>query len=142
MKFTNIKKDLINSIIILVALMFFGLILSSLSVFFFPKDAYSLGAKIDIIRTLPLPFLLYLFIVRVFAEEIFFRGLLTNKIGIFFSSVVFGIMHAGYFSFLEIFGAFALGLVLAYFYKKNGTLVPNIVAHIIYNLTVLFFLTF
>jgi len=75
----------------------------------------------------------YLVFVRSSAEEIFFRGFLVKKTGIVVSSAIFSIAHYGYGSVAEVIGAFSLGLILAWNFKKNGCLIPNIVAHILYN---------
>lgn len=76
---------------------------------------------------------------RVIAEEIFFRGFLTKKTGALFSSVVFGLAHAGYGSATEIIGATILGFVLAKAFQKNKNLLPNIAAHFTYNAIFLVF---
>ncbi|MEW6295456.1 MAG: CPBP family intramembrane glutamic endopeptidase [Candidatus Diapherotrites archaeon] len=83
--------------------------------------------------------LAYLFIVRVTAEEWFFRGFLVKQIGVMGSSIAFAAVHVFYFSVAEVIGAFLLGLVLAHYFKKNNTLYPNIIAHIAYNLFTFFF---
>lgn len=87
------------------------------------------------------PFVLvYLFVVRVFVEEYFFRAFLVPRIGVIGSSVLFGIAHLGYGSNGEIIGAFILGIILALFYKYNKKIVPNVIAHMVYNLFVLLML--
>jgi len=80
------------------------------------------------------PFLMvYYLVVRVFAEEVFFRGFLVKKIGIFGSSVIFGLAHFAYGSVIEVIGAFAAGLFLAYYFKKNDNLIPVILGHMAFN---------
>jgi len=80
------------------------------------------------------PFLmLYYLVVRVFAEEIFFRGFLVTKIGIFGSSIIFGLAHFMYGSIIEIIGAFIAGLFLAYYFKKTNNLIPVILGHMAFN---------
>ncbi len=81
--------------------------------------------------------LVYLFIVRVFLEEFFFRAFLTPRIGALGSSVLFGLAHLGYGSNAEVIGAAVLGFVLAMFYHNNKRLVPNFIAHMLYNLVVI-----
>jgi len=73
----------------------------------------------------------------VTAEELFFRGFLVKQIGVIGSSIAFAAVHVFYFSIGEVIGAFLLGLLLAYYFKKNNTLYPNIAAHIGYNLITL-----
>lgn len=81
--------------------------------------------------------LVYLSIARVFAEEFFFRAFLVPRIGALGSSLVFGISHFAYGSAAEVLGASVLGYVLAVFYRDNRALVPNFIAHVLYNFFVL-----
>ncbi|MBI4043239.1 MAG: CPBP family intramembrane metalloprotease [Candidatus Diapherotrites archaeon] len=78
--------------------------------------------------------LAYLIVVRVFAEEVFFRGLLTPVLGIGGSALVFGAAHALYGSYLEVMGAALLGLLLAWRYKATKTLWVPVGAHMAYNI--------
>lgn len=66
-------------------------------------------------------------------EELFFRAYLVNKIGIISATVAFALVHIGYGSIAEIAAAFFIGLIFAYIYKKSGSLLPNLILHIIYN---------
>lgn len=84
------------------------------------------------------PFLLiYLLVVRVFAEELFFRGFLVQKIGVFGSSAAFALAHALYGSYTEIIGAFLLGWWLAVAFKRYNSIWANYIAHVLYNLLAL-----
>ncbi len=78
-------------------------------------------------------FIAYALVVRVFAEEVFFRGFLVKRIGILWSSLAFGLMHALYGSVAEVIGAFLLGLVLAWWFQKNNSLLQNYMGHFLYN---------
>ncbi|KHO55210.1 MAG: CPBP family intramembrane metalloprotease [Candidatus Diapherotrites archaeon] len=78
-------------------------------------------------------FLAFTLTVGVALEEFFFRGFLVKRWGILASSAVFGIMHIFYGSVAEIAGAFFLGLVLAFFWKKYQNLYANIYAHLLWN---------
>lgn len=86
--------------------------------------------------------IIYLLVVRVFLEEWFFRGFLVSKLGILASALIFSLAHFGYGSYVEVFGAFVLGLVLAYYYKKINNLWPLYAAHFAYNAIVILFITF
>jgi hypothetical protein len=89
------------------------------------------------------PFLLaYFLIVRVFAEEVFFRGFLIKRIGLLASTVLFALLHGFYGSVLEVLGAFVLGFILGYYFIKKNSLYSIIGAHFLYNFTVLFFIVF
>lgn len=70
----------------------------------------------------------------VFLEEFFFRAFLQKRIGIAPSTIVFTLLHWGYGSIAELIGVLALGLILAYWYKKHNSLMQNYLGHIIYNL--------
>jgi membrane protease YdiL (CAAX protease family) len=68
-------------------------------------------------------------------EELFFRGFLSVTIGIWLSSIAFGVLHqvrgAGRFGWAG--SAFAMGLFLSSIYALTGQLVGCIVAHAIVN---------
>jgi uncharacterized protein len=87
-------------------------------------------------------FIFYLLIIRVFLEEWFFRGFLVYKTNILFSSILFAIAHFGYGSIVEVVGAFILGFVLAYYYKKINNLYPLYAGHVLYNLFVIVIIFF
>ncbi len=91
----------------------------------------------DVVSKMDLWLLIYMLIVGVLAEEIFFRGFLVKKIGILGAATLFALFHITYGSLLEIIGAFVLGYILADSFNKNKTLVPNYAAHFLYNLIVL-----
>ena len=86
----------------------------------------------------PWMILLPLFIVSVTAEEVFFRGFLTPKLGIAISSILFAVSHAAYGSWVEIMGALILGIWLAWNFKRNQQIWSNILGHFIYNAFALF----
>lgn len=99
--------------------------------------AHDLGAVENVIRSLlslPFPVLLYFLVVRVFAEEFFFRSFLVPRFGVLVSSALFGLSHFAYGSIAEVIGATLLGAVLAYYYSKERRLLPNYVSHMLYNL--------
>jgi hypothetical protein len=85
-------------------------------------------------------FLVYLLVVRVSTEEIFFRAFLVKRIGVTLSAILFGVMHLFYGSITEVVGAIALGGILGLAFQRNQNLYPNILAHFFYNLTALAFL--
>jgi hypothetical protein len=77
--------------------------------------------------------------VAVFAEEFLFRAFMVPRIGVAISTAIFGALHFGYGSWLEIAGAFALGLVLAYWFKKHKSLLQNFMGHMMYNVVAIAF---
>lgn len=101
------------------------------------NDLQRVGEAIGETLQTSLLLMLYLLTVRVFTEELFFRGFLVGRIGVFGSSLVFGLAHVFFGSVVEVIGAFALGLVLAIFFQKNKNIFPNIAAHFLYNILAL-----
>ncbi len=84
--------------------------------------------------------LAYLLSIRVIAEELFFRSFLVPRVGILASTIAFAAAHVLYGSALQVIGAFVLGLILAYYFRKNNSVYPNIVAHALYNMSALILL--
>lgn len=98
-------------------------------------------SKVDlIIGQFGLYSLLYLTIIRATAEEIFFRGFLVKRVGVIASTVFFAVLHVGYGSVAEVVGALYLGFILAYVFSKNKSIIPNIFAHVLFNIFSVFIL--
>lgn len=77
-------------------------------------------------------------ILAPIAEELFFRGIILRNaakisrcFAIFFSSAIFGLMHGNPY---QLAGGFLMGIPLAYFTIKTGSLIPAIAAHMAVNL--------
>jgi hypothetical protein len=93
--------------------------------------------------------LVYLMLIVCFVgpviEEVFFRGFvytalrkrLSSFLSITISAFFFSWLHMTLFGFLPIL---ILGILLAYLYEKNGTLIPSIIVHIVHNSAVVIFL--
>jgi uncharacterized protein len=127
-------KDIIKyTLVIFVLLFVLSYTLSFFSVFFGVSDLQLVGQ--EILKYSPIV-IVYLFIVRVFLEEWFFRGFLTPRIGVIFSSLLFALGHIAYGSIIEIIGAFVLGIFLARAYQKTGNILPNVFAHVLYNFVI------
>jgi len=115
------------------------LLFLALNVFFTLVNFNDLSKVYETVKEISLPFMIYLLVVRVTAEEIFFRGLLVQKIGVLYSTALFAVAHALYGSVIEVIGAFVLGLVLATTFNKTKELLPNILGHMAYNAIILYF---
>ncbi|HOZ35520.1 MAG TPA: type II CAAX endopeptidase family protein [archaeon] len=127
-------KELFKKTIIVFLLLFaLSYTLSFFSVLFKVSDLNLVGE--EILKYSPLA-IVYLFLIRVFLEEWFFRGFLTPRLGVILSSAFFAIGHLAYGSIIEIIGAFVLGIFLSSIYKKYNNLWPNIFAHVLYNLVI------
>ena len=75
--------------------------------------------------------LILISLIPAIVEEIFFRGLLQSFIGIFFSSLIFAILHWGFVKKLWIYGVHALviSLFFGWLYVSTGSLLTTVVAH-------------
>ena len=75
-------------------------------------------------------------------EEILFRGILVNKVGVVLSSILFSVIHIGsgdlYSIIYPAIITFIIGSVLGTVYKKTESLLLVILAHSIYNIFILF----
>ncbi|MEK6942292.1 MAG: CPBP family intramembrane glutamic endopeptidase [archaeon] len=129
--------DAKNTLILFFTLIAFSLITSIITSAAGQNDLEKVSNSVDKIRnTAPLA-LAYFLVVRVAAEEVFFRGFLVKKLGIAGSSVVFGLAHFFYGSVAEVIGAMILGAILAVAFNENKSIYPNIAAHFFYNLVFL-----
>lgn len=90
---------------------------------------------LSVLGPLPLPFLLYLAFISAIGEELLFRAGLQAHIGIFFSSLLFGLLHLG--PGLRI-GAWSLwaffsGLMMSWVFGETNNLWPALIAHALVN---------
>ena len=133
-KFLGVKKELIGSVILFLLLVVgFFLIIGVVNIFGVNdldkvdqvvKESVRSGAIIYFTTLLPI----------LFIEEFFFRAFLVSRIGVIPSTLLFTVAHFGYGSIAEFIGVFALGLILAYWFKKNKSLVQNYFGHVLYDL--------
>lgn len=135
----GVSQFIFTTLILLAQLFFISLAISIISSLLGFNDLSIVGEKItELLKT---PYILaYLFLVRIVSEEIFFRGFLVKRVGVYGSAFLFGLAHLTYGSLIEALGAFILGLVLAWNFKKNDSLYPNIIGHFFYNMIALAFL--
>jgi len=94
-----------------------------------------------LIPDLSLASLLSLAVVMIFfvglIEELIFRGLLQTRLvtflgpvaGILAASLLFGLMHAGYGSLIEIFYATFVGVFIGQLYYRTGNLTLMVLIH-------------
>lgn len=75
-------------------------------------------------------------------EEILFRDILVDKVGVVLSSILFSVIHIGsgdlYSIIYPAIITFIIGSVLGTAYKKTKSLLLVILAHSIYNIFILF----
>ena len=127
------KKELFGSAKLLLALIVLFILLSIILTFLGLNDLEKVS-EVLAINSQNLVLFILIMAVLVFIEELFFRGFLVNRIGLIPSSILFGLAHVGYFSIAEMIGAFALGLLLAYWFRQNNSIVQNYLGHLFYNL--------
>ena len=130
----SFKYFIKHTFIVFFILLFISMFINLVFILFGFTD---LGLVTEKIKTLSPFFIVYLLVIRVFLEEWFFRGFLVYKTGILFSAFLFAAGHYGYGSIVEVVGAFILGLVLAFYYKKINNIYPLYAAHFLYNLMVI-----
>lgn len=75
--------------------------------------------------------LILLSLLPAIVEEMFFRGLLQSFFGIFFSSLIFAMLHWGFVKKLWIYGVHALiiSLFFGWLYLTTGSLLTTVIAH-------------
>lgn len=90
----------------------------------------------EVIKNTPIIQVLIVLLLGSFSEEIFFRGYLQPKTSIWTASFIFAFFHIIYGSLAEVTGAFILGMILGYEYKKTKGVFSPIISHILYNLLI------
>jgi membrane protease YdiL (CAAX protease family) len=81
------------------------------------------------IATLPIWKKLVIILVAMTVEEGFFRAFLQSRIGWIPSSLLFAIGHASYGLPLMMVSVLVISLVMGWSFRRNGRLLPCIVAH-------------
>jgi membrane protease YdiL (CAAX protease family) len=130
----------ILGIILLFAILFIVGILATFGGF---NDQEKISEKVT---SLPIPLLIFAVLLAPICEELFFRALMVTKLdsfflkhtklphlGVFFSSIIFGLSHLAYGSIVEIIGVFVIGIVLATIFKASKSITPCIIIHMVYN---------
>jgi membrane protease YdiL (CAAX protease family) len=137
------KKELLGSIQLFAALFIAFILLSSFFAFIGLDDLEKVNQSIDEQAAAGPIALISTLLVVLFIEEFFFRAFLINRTGMLPSTILFSILHIGYGSIAEIIGVFFLGLILAYWYKRNNSIIQNYLGHLFYDLVaILLYLAF
>jgi len=124
----GIKKAVFYLVILFALSIAITTIMNSLG---FQSDVEKTSAIITQINVIEV---LIILCVASFVEEIFFRGFLQAHTNILVASFIFAFFHITYGSFTEVLGAFVLGMVLGYEFKKTKSLFSPILTHLMYNL--------
>lgn len=140
----------IIAIILGVGFVYFQSILKAIYYFEFPKNSFLLNYEFENLKSFNI--LASIFVIP-FLEEFFFRGYIQNglqerynpKHAIFFSSLLFAFIHVSIialfldfidFSFQHAYIAFFGGLISGILFYKSKSILPSIIFHIFWNLTV------
>ncbi len=113
------------------------LLVGLIGLFFYLIDMNDQANVKDVVRSLPWISIPFAIILAPLAEEIFFRGFLLKKLGLWASAIIFAVLHFAYGSIVEIAAAFAIALLLSYLFVKTKSLWPSIIAHSLFNLLAL-----
>lgn len=72
-------------------------------------------------------------LVSGLTEEVFFRGFLQPRLGLLPASLLFGLVHIGYGTILQVVAPVILGLLFGALYQRTRTLWAPIAAHSSFN---------
>lgn len=128
----DLKKTIKYVFLGFFGIIFYLLIIGIITSFFGISDQYKTIEKIESFTLLVIFFAIF---IGPVSEELFFRGFLTKRFGIWISSIVFGLAHFAYGSYIQVIGTFGIGLILAYIYKDTKSILPCILIHFLYNLS-------
>lgn len=87
----------------------------------------------DLGRQLTWPLVLFVAAVSAVSEELYFRAFLMPRIGLVASSVLFGLVHVTYGTWLQVIAPMLLGVVFGVLVMRTGTLLAPIAAHFTWN---------
>ena len=130
---STVKKGMVLAFVLIMA--FF--ILSAIFSPFLPEGYNSVSAFISDSFDLYGGLFILIIFIGVFVEEFFFRTFLIDRFGIFISTLFFALMHSSYGSWFELIGAFVLGLILAYWWRRDREFYVLVIGHFIYNLFII-----
>jgi membrane protease YdiL (CAAX protease family) len=99
----------------------------------------------DIRKLFSWPTMFFLVGVQPIAEEFFFRGFLFEKIEKFGGGVIaivataflFGLAHMSYGKLFPVIMPILIGIILGYIVYRTKNLYSSIIAHVVFNITVL-----
>lgn len=91
------------------------------------------------------PSMFFLVAIQPIGEEIFFRGFLFEKIenyaggtaAVFITAFLFGIAHMSYGKIFPVLMPMLMGILFGYIVLKTKNLYSSLIAHIVFNVTVL-----
>ncbi|MBF0441405.1 MAG: CPBP family intramembrane metalloprotease [Oligoflexales bacterium] len=93
-------------------------------------------ALVELLGPYSILMLIYLSFISAFGEEVLFRGAIQPYLGLFVTSLIFGLIHIGPGNRISSWSLWALlaGLLLGWMYKQLGNLWPSIMCHFTVNM--------
>ncbi len=84
-----------------------------------------------------IPVAIYLAFISALGEELLFRAALQPTIGLFGTSLIFGLLHLGPRGVASIWTLWAVlsGLLLGWMFQSTGSLWPPLICHFLVNVT-------
>lgn len=79
------------------------------------------------------PLVVLVSVIAAVTEEVFFRGVLQPRIGLLASSLLFGFVHLGYGTLLQVAAPIALGLLFGVLYQGTRRLWAPLTAHFLFD---------
>lgn len=132
--FKKIIKFTLIGMIALFGVLFLTILISSISGY---DDSKNVNQTVDDLQTAGvhvIPRITF----DVILEEVLFRGIIFHFFGFIPAVILFGLAHFTYGSLIQILGATLGGYVLTKIRVDSGSLIPGIIAHLAFNLSVIF----
>lgn len=98
----------------------------------YTAEESELVPQLQAVLTLPLIFIIPL--IAAVTEEVFFRGILQPRVGLITSSLLFGVVHSGYGTVLQLVAPFVLGLLFGLLFERTRSLWAPIAGHFTFDL--------
>lgn len=136
-------RDWLRGLTLVPAMLVSVLALSSIYIYFtqgpdgFANDSGENPAVDAIVANLSWPLALLIALSAGVGEEIFFRGVLQKRLGVWGQGVLFGLAHASGGYLPQIVFAAGLGIAFGYLLKRGWSLWSLILAHFLYDFALL-----
>lgn len=92
--------------------------------------------SINIFKQVNIIEIFYISLLSAFCEEMFFRGLMQDFLGIYIASIFFGILHTPEINIKGLFYAIyisGVGYILGILYLQQGSILAPMIAHLVIN---------
>jgi len=140
----NIDKAFLWGILVAIVIFFAIFVIEYvlISLGYEPQDLSNIP---ELQRLFSWPSMFFLVAIQPIGEEIFFRGFLFEKIenyaggtaAVYITAFLFGIAHMSYGKIFPVLMPMLMGIIFGYIVLKTKNLYSSLVAHIVFNVTVL-----